>query len=137
MRQDRYRQTRIRLFFPVPVPVRNPDICADMFVDRSFDDAGYVIDIPFCGKKRMRPHFENDSDMVVLHVLENPVVDDDVARFGNKILRPFVIFYPPIIDGELLPAEASRQMAGLAFGGSVRDLKSRFRAAKEYKRRAP
>ena len=100
-----------------------------MLVDWSFDDSGYVVDISFRGKKRMLPFHKNDSHMVVLSVLKNSVINDDVSRFRNKGLCPFMVFNPMIVDGKLLPAEACCQMTGFAFIGSIRNLESRFPAA--------
>ena len=108
-----------------------------MLVDQSFDDPGGIADIPFCGKKRMLPLLKNDPHMVVLFVLENPVINDDVSSVRSKSLRPFMVFDPPIANGELLPTKACRQMAGPAFPGPVRDLESRFPATIIHKRRAP
>ena len=108
-----------------------------MFVDRTFDNTGYIIHISFCGKDRTIPILKDDPYMVVLFVLEYPVIEYDVTRFRNTAFRSFMVFNPPITYGKLLPAKACCQMTGFTFIRSVRDPESRCRAAIIDKRRTP
>ncbi len=75
--------------------------------------------------------------MVMLPVLENPVIQNDIAGFRKKALFPLVILYPSIATREFFPGDTACQMAGFAFIRPDGNLKARLPAAIVYKRSAP
>ena len=75
--------------------------------------------------------------MVMFPVLENSVINDDVAGFRNKAFISFVILYPNIALCKFLPGDTAGQMAGFTCSRPDGNLKSRFPAAIKYKCCAP
>lgn len=121
----------------VPIPIRNSKICSDMFVERTFDNPGFVVYISFCSKDRTFPFLKNNPNMVVLFVFEDSVINNNVSRFRNKSFYAFMVFDPLIAYGKLLPPKACCQMAGFTFPWSIRNHESGFRAAIIDERRTP
>ena len=69
----------------VSISVGNPDICTNMLIDRTFDDSGSVVNIPFRGKDSILTLFNYDPDMIVLVVVKNTIVENNVPDSGKKM----------------------------------------------------
>ena len=80
---------------------------------------------------------QDNTYMVMLTILENSVINDDVAGFRNEAFFSFVVLYLNITLRKFFPGDTACQMAGFAFIRPDRYLKSRFQAAIIDKCRAP
>ena len=119
------------------VSVRNPDITPDMLISRALDDPGCIVQISFRGDDRIFGALQDDTHMVMLPVLKDPVINNDVAGFRNEAFLSFAVRYPIIALRKFFPGDTACQMTGFTCIRPDGNLKSRFPAAEIYKCRAP
>ena len=102
------------LCFSIPETIRNSDVCSYMIIKRPLDNPRDVImkGISFSHDDPVSIFFQNNANVIMLHVNKNPVIQNNISGLGNKTFIPCMVFDPAVSHGKFFPAATPSQAAG-------------------------